>query len=419
MTASIDSLEDKSISRSLFSNVLTMAGSEAINRLTRIVTALALGWSFAPYEFGLAAIALTSADIFRAFTQTGIGARIIGIEDEYYDAACNSAYRMNWVFYFVVFALQVSSAVPIANYFGDTKIAWIIAGLAVPYLLYPIVAVQVYRLHRQKRMRETAVMMTLLLSGDNLLTALFAVAGAGLWSLVIPKILCGLLWVLFYRRLENWSPTAENLPVLPMLKFGLTVLSSELATALRLHADKFIIGHVVGLVALGNYFFAYNVGLGIVTALTTAATTALLPYFVPVKGMTGNGRHLLKSVSVMIAIVAPVVLLQSVLAQWYVPLIFGERWLEAVPVIELLCWFGIPLMVLRLCSIFLRARSAVKLELQMSVSHTVLGIGCLVAALPIGLVNALSLQLAVTCTTAAICLFITFQSTRLNQVDSI
>jgi O-antigen/teichoic acid export membrane protein len=127
----------------------------------------------------------------------------------------------------------------------------------------------------------------------------------------------------------------------------------------------------------------------------------------------------LKSVSVMIAIVAPVVLLQSVLAQWYVPLIFGERWLEAVPVIELLCWFGIPLMVLRLCSIFLRARSAVKLELQMSVSHTVLGIGCLVAALPIGLVNALSLQLAVTCTTAAICLFITFQSTRLNQVDSI
>jgi O-antigen/teichoic acid export membrane protein len=418
MTASTHPQQVQRQTRSLVSSMLTMASSEAINRVTRLVTAVALGWSFAPYEFGLAAIALTAADVFRAFTQTGIGARIIGIDDEHYAAACSSAYRMNWMFYLTVFALQVVSAAPIANYFGDPKIAWIIAGLAVPYLLYPIVAVQVYRLHRQKRMKETALMMTLLLSGDNILTAAFAMAGVGLWSLVVPKILCAILWVAFYRRLEPWSPTAERLPKLPMLRFGLTVLSSEIATALRLHADKFIIGNALGLVALGNYFFAYNAGLGIVTALITAATTALLPYFVPDKGTESSGRQLLKTVAMMTVIVSPIIIMQSVLAHWYVPLIFGERWVDAVPIIELLCWFGIPFMVLRLCSIFLRARSDVKLELKMSVFHTVLGIGCLLAALPQGLIFALWLQLVLMCASAVICLCITMRSATMRAVTS-
>jgi O-antigen/teichoic acid export membrane protein len=418
MTASLQSQQIRGRSGSMVSSMLSMAGSEAINRFTRLMTAVALGWAFAPYEFGLAAIALTAADVFRAFTQTGIGARIIGIDDAHYAAACNSAYSMNWMFYLTVFAVQVVSAVPIANHFGDSKIAWIIAGLAIPYLIYPIVAVRVYRLYRQKRMKETALMMTLLLSGDNLLTAVFALAGAGLWSLVIPKILCAILWVIFYRRLEPWSPTAEKLPMLPMLRFGLIVLSSELATAFRLHADKFIIGHALGLAALGNYFFAYNTGLGIVTALITAATTALLPYFVPDKGVESDGRQLLKAVTVMTSVVAPIIILQSALARWYVPVIFGERWLDAVPIIELLCWFGIPFMVLRLCSIFLRARSEVKLELKMSALQTLLGIGCLLVALPHGLIFALCLQLILMCASAIICLIITIRSANRARVKS-
>ncbi len=411
MTASIASQANQNHSRSLLSSVLSMAGAEVINRVTRLATALALAWSFAPYEFGIAAIALTAAEVFRAFTQTGLGARIISIDDEHYAAACNSAYRMNWIFYITVFALQVSSAVPIANHFSDPKIAWIIAGLAVPYLLYPAVAVHVYRMHRQKRMRETAVMMTLLISGDNVLTAAFAIAGCGLWSLVTPKILCAILWVIFYRRLETWSPTTAKLPMFPLLKFGLTVLSSELATVFRLHADKFVIGHMLGLAVLGNYFFAYNAGLGIVAALITAVTTALLPYFVPKNGTVSGGRQLLKAVGVMTAIISPIVLFQSTLAQWYVPLIFGQRWVKAVPLIELLCWFGIPFMVVRLCSIFLRARGDVERELKLSVFQTVLGIGSLLVAMPQGLIPALSFQLAILSAAACICLGITLRST--------
>lgn len=418
MTVSTATHANQNRSGSLLSSVLSMAGAEAVNRVTRLATAMALGWSFAPYEFGLAAIALTAAEVFRAFTQTGIGARIISIDDEQYAAACNSAYRMNWIYYIAVFAVQVCSAVPVANAFGDPKIAWIIAGLAVPYLLYPVVAVQVYRMHRQKRMRETAVMMTVLISGDNVLTAAFAMVGLGLWSLVIPKILCAILWVISYRRLECWSPTAVKLPMLPMLKFGLTVLSSELATVFRLHADKFIIGHMLGLVALGNYFFAYNAGLGIVTALITAGTTALLPYFVPINGSVSDGRYLLKAVGVMTLLVFPIVFFQSALAQWYVPAIFGQRWVEAVPVIEFLCWFGIPFMVMRLCSIFLRARGDVELELKMSVFQTAVGIGGLLMALPQGLLPALSLQLAIMSAVACIGLVITLRSTK-NDLEAL
>lgn len=379
----------------LVASMATMGVAELINRATRIATALALAWALTPLEFGLAAIAMTASDIIRALTQTGIGARIISVDADELDGTCSTAYRLNWWVYGSVALLQSLAAWPVALHFGDERIAWLMLAFAVPYLLYPLVAVQVYRVQRQSRMRETAIMLVVLLSGDNVLTAGFALAGFGLWSLAIPKILCAFAWVVAYRRIERWAPSATTIPAAPLLRFGFAVMASELTSALRLHADKLIIGQVLGLAVLGQYFFAFNAGLGITSALATAAATALLPHFSGVQSGPALRTRFFRSTGLLMLLIVPVISAQTLLAPWYVPLLFGEKWIAAIPLLASLCWLAVPLLLSRTTGLLLRARGFAALDLKLSMAQAAVSLLVLIAVLPFGIAATIAVQVPV------------------------
>ncbi|MBK8770619.1 MAG: oligosaccharide flippase family protein [Rhizobiales bacterium] len=381
--------------RGLFSNMVTLGGAEMVNRVTRLATAVALGWALSPPEFGLAAIALTASDILRALTQTGIGARIISVEETALEETCNTAYRLNWWVYGGVALLQAAAAYPVAYHFGDLRIAGLMLAFALPYLLYPMVAVQVYRMQRQQRMRETAVMLVVLLSGDNLLTALLAAAGFGIWSLALPKLICALAWVVMYRRMEKWRPGTPVAPVKPLLTYGLAVMASELTAAFRLHADKLIIGQVLGITLLGQYFFAFNAGLGMTSAFVSAAATALLPHYSGHQAFALVQRRFLKGTGLLALLIIPVIAAQTLLAPIYIPLVFGAKWNEAIPLLMLLCWLALPLLLSRSTSLLLRARGLAGLEFKLTMAQATVAIAALSAGLPFGLQASILAQIVV------------------------
>jgi O-antigen/teichoic acid export membrane protein len=397
----------------IMQQLLTLAGAEMINRLTRIVTAMALAWALSPLEFGLAAIALTANDILRALTQTGIGARIITTRDSDLADTCNTAYRLNWWAYGLVAVLQTAIAFPVASHFGDMRIAWLLCALALPYWLYPLVAVQVYRVQRQSRMRETALMLLVLITGDNLLTALFAVLGGGLMSLALPKLICAALWVVIYRRLEIWKPdsTCDNSQTLVTLRFGLGVLLSEILQVLRLHADKLVVGHVLGLTVLGQYFFAFNAGLGISSALLTVASTALLPYYSKSEASSHPARRFVSGTLLLYIFLLPLIGLQIVLAPYYVPFVFGAKWAGSVHILVLLCTCAIPLVLSRSTSMFLRSRNRISLELKAATCHFAFGILVLLFCINRGLEAVIIGQCMATALVAAFFSLVAYYST--------
>jgi teichuronic acid exporter len=379
----------------ILQQLVTLGGAEMVNRITRLITAMALAWALSPAEFGLAAIALTTSEVLRALTQTGIGARIISTSDADLTDTCNAAYRLNWWAYGLVAIAQVAIAFPVASHFGDSRIAWLLCALSLPYWLYPLVAVQVYRVQRQSRMRETAMMLLVLITGDNLLTALLAVMGWGLMSLAVPKLICAAVWVLAYRRLESWKPdsTYNKAQTLPTLRFGLGVLLSELLQALRLHADKLVVGHVLGLAVLGQYYFAFNAGLGISSALLTVASAALLPYYSKIDALKHPAQRFVSGTVLLYVFLLPVIGLQIILAPYYVPIVFGAKWAGTVHILVLLCSCAIPLVLSRSTSIFLRSRNKIRLELKASACHFLSGMLVLLCCIHMGFLFAICLLL--------------------------
>ena len=381
----------------LFGALGTLGGAEMVNRVTRILTAVALSRMLGPQEFGIAAIVLTSSEFIRIFTQTGIGARIISASALDLDKICHAAYRLNYILYGAILLAQLALAWPIAMAYGDLAIAPLIAVLALPYALFPAASVQVYLVQRQLRMSATALMSIILISGDNILAALFAFAGFGLWSIVIPKVVVAGVWVIAYRKLDAWRPTVK--PDISAMrdtwKFGRTVLFTELVSALRLQGDKLLLGQLIGLSLLGTYYFAFNAGLGITSALITASSAALLPYFTNQPSGVAIRSRFITATGLLYALLLPIFALQIGLAPWYVPIVFGQKWASAVPLMMVLCASGIPFVLWRATSMLLRAVGKPAFEFRFTLALTIVSLGCLCVTAQFGLFAIACTQLVI------------------------
>jgi len=359
-----------------------MGASEMCNRVTRVLTAVALAHTLSPKEFGLAAITLTTWELTRVLTSTGLDARIMQCADDQLEPVCRSSYSLNWWLHGVVCLLQIAAAFPIALAYGDSRIAYLLLGLAIPYLAFPWAAVQVCRLQREQRTGLTAAMLAMLISGDNLLSAGLAISGCGLWSIVLPKVAMSIVWALIYRRLSPWRPVGalDSKSVATTFRFGAVILATEIVNVLRLQGDKLIVGQFLGLEQLGTYYFAFNAGLGITTGVAGAFSAALLPHFCRSSRQQWSGAEFWRPALTVSLMTAPLVALQAGLAPIYVPLVFGQRWTQAIPLLMVLCVSGASLGLWRALTQFIRSRGKPGLELLVTALYAATGLAAVTGA---------------------------------------
>ena len=319
--------------------------AEVMSRTSRLLTAVVLARFLEPIEFGVAAIAMTTYELIRVFTQNGIGAKIVHTDDASLETTCNTAYRLNWMVAVTLVLCQCLVAFPVARFYDHDSLAWMVIFLASVYLLIPLSQVQVFLIQRRNRFKSIALLSGVQVTVDNLLTAALAVAGLGAWAVVIPKLVVAPIWVFGIRHYENWRPKpgAGLAQWREIIHFGKHVLGVEVLKVMRLHVDNLIIGRFLGLEALGIYYFARNAGLGISMSLINSFNTAMFPHFCEARGdVPVLRRKFHDGLQTIAMVVPPVILLQCALAPWYVPLVFGEKWIPAIPVLILLCLSALP-----------------------------------------------------------------------------
>jgi PST family polysaccharide transporter len=239
-------------------------------------------------------------------------------------------------------------------------------------------------------MTLTAGLTFFQISLDNVLTAAMALMGYGVWAAVAPKIVVAILWTIIVLLTVDPRPRAKitRAKLWDVIAYSRRVLGAESLNTFRANADKMIVGKFLGMEANGIFWFAANNGSGIATGLSTAIGQAVLPYLARGEIAAADlERRFWNSVRAMSFVIMPIILLQVILAPWYVPLIFGEKWLPAVPALMLMCLGALSRPIVVATSQLLRAVGAVDLEWRIAKYNAVLFVLALVAGLPFGVVG--------------------------------
>ena len=348
--------------------------AEGCVRVTRIFAALALAYALEPAVFGAAALIMTIAELMRTPTRNGVLQSVIRVSEDDTAATLATASRLNWIVHLALAATQVLMAPVIAGWLNTPELAAPIAVTAGIFLFYPIVFSRIALLHRAQEMKAIANLSASCLSFANIATALLAVLGFGLWSVVIPRLFSAALWVVLASRMHAKPQPCVGKPAAwrTIFGYGQTILFSELFKTARLNLDKILIGKILGMEALGIYAFAFNAGLGLSQSLVKGFSEALFPWLCA-RGRSGDIRRDATRLA-MASVVAALILFgtQAALAPYYVPMLFGDVWRPAIPVMVVLCLSAVAQPLWEVGAQVVRAEGEPGRELRWSAMLTVM-----------------------------------------------
>lgn len=341
----INKLKQK-LSSPFVRNVGWMGAGELANRIFRLGTTITLARLLSPHDYGLAAIVLTTKEFASVFTlRSGIGCKLIQAEEKDVEVFSNTSYWLNWILCLSLFIIQCIAAFPIAWFYKDNQVILPICFVASEYLLLPIFAIQMALINRENRFNVIALASTIQSALGNLATIILALLGMGMWSIVFPVVLSTPVWIVIAYKSHSWRPT-KNVTLCrwrEVVNFGKNVLGIELLDKLRANLDYLLVGKFLGVNALGVYYFAFNAGLGISLNVINVLTWPLLPHLCAARSNFQQFKSkYFSSVKTIASVIVPLVILQSSLAPLYVPVVFGHKWITAIPILILICLSALP-----------------------------------------------------------------------------
>ncbi|PSB10598.1 lipopolysaccharide biosynthesis protein [Pleurocapsa sp. CCALA 161] len=365
-----------SLSNQFLRNVGWLGASELVNRVFRLGTTVTLARVFSPQDYGLMAVIYTIFDLVTVFIfKGGIGAKVIQAEEEQVATIASTSYWLNWIVCIALFLVQCLAAWPIAQFYDNNKLILPICAISLMYLIYPFFLTHCALIERENRLKIIAMCTASQSIVSNIFTVIFALVGMGIWAIVIPMLITVPVWFIFSWRNHTWRPPKSfSLEDWQMIvNYGKNLIGVELLTKLRLNLDYLIVGKFLGVEQLGLYYFAFNAGSGITNNIVNSLMSALFPHLCGARGDRQDlKKRYFKSLKTISLTVIPIVILQSALSPFYVPIIFGEKWVKAIPILILICLSVVPMTFKHAASLLLNSIDQTHISLYFDLIYTII-----------------------------------------------
>jgi O-antigen/teichoic acid export membrane protein len=298
-----------------------------------------------PVEFGLVATTAAIVSIGSLVADLGLNSAYLqarGVDTEQRSAL----YWLN-VLSGLFLTLLFISVSPLAEYIlGDSRISTLLR-IYSPVFLIVAVGLQL-RYDAEKRLdfRTIAVIeMIASMSGVSVAT-ISAVKGNGAASIIYGALTSAAVnTTLCWLFLSNgWRPELriQLRKVNRFLGFGLAVIGNGLVTQLSTSLDMLIGGRLLGANEFGLYAAPRNLFLQVLSLINPIVTRVGFPLVAHLHNDRDRVSRLYRqTLEAIVGISAPIYLGSAVFAEPLVFVVFGERWIEAVPAFRVLALWAL------------------------------------------------------------------------------
>ena len=317
--------------------------STILIRIFNFITKIVLARLLDPADFGLLAIGLLAINTMGLFRDLGFGAALIYKKDDSNHTAANTTFLLLPVVATILFALAYLSAPYVAVFFNTATVEPIIRILSLTFIISSFGTVPSMLLEKELEFKKKAIPEVVPVAGYACVAIGLALHGYGVWSLVYGQITSAVLMVVLIWMVSDWRPTFsfDKEVAKGLFGYGKHILGASVVIFLITNIDNAIVGKMLGMEALGLYMIAYTISNLPATQITHLVGRVMFPTYSKLQDDRDTLRRAyLKTLKYVSMLSIPAAFGIFVIAPDFVSVVLGEKWMPAVPALQVLCIFG-------------------------------------------------------------------------------
>ena len=328
-----------SLAKQTLSGFIWTLTSRVGTRASIFIVGIILARLLTPEDFGLIAMLAIFFSISSSLVESGFTHALIR-ESEISEDDKTTVFYINVVTSVLLYILLWFSSPSIASFFNQPELVWLTRVMALDILFRSLIIVQRAVLTQSLKFKLLSSINISISVATGVIAIFFAYNGFGVWALAIKYFLSSLLTAIIIFVVNPWFPKGKfNKDSFNRLfGFGSKLMITGIFNITFYNIYNIVIGKLFSPAILGFYNMSFNLSRQPVTTVLIALQQVTYPILSKTKD---NLNHLKLShqriLKLFTFINTPLILILAFTAEPLVKTMLGEKWINSVPFLQLLC----------------------------------------------------------------------------------
>jgi len=327
--------------RALHAMVWTM-GSVGIQRTVSYIRIIALAHLLSPLDFGIMGLGLITLSALQSLSVPGFLEALLqkkGEIEEYLDTLWTITLTRS----LIISGILALGAPVLSNLFGSPDARFVMQVLAGAELIRGLANPATIFFDKNLEFHKKSFINIAPTVAEVVAAIAAAVIFRNVWALVIGLFVHNIVlvaasyWSHPYRPKLSWKKHQAK----ELFGFGRWVYFTRVLTSVANQADSMVLVRLLGPVSLGFYQMAQRTSLVPLQELRRGVSVVAFPVYAKVQdNLVKLRRAFMGSLEAVATISIPMAISVVVMAPDFVSVVLGEKWLPAVPAIQILAVAG-------------------------------------------------------------------------------
>lgn len=319
--------------------IIWTSAEKLLTQLVQFVLGIIIARLITPEEYGVLGIIMVFVNVAQVFVDSGLGSALIyrnNLDKEDVQTTFSFNLIVSVVFYLLLFTF--SSFIENFFHLEGLSIYLRVAALVLIFNSFVIVPTCILKIKQNFKAISLSNFLSTILSG--IAGVIFAYKGYGVWALVFQLILRSGILMLFITIQCKWLPNFSfyQNSFKGLWKYSANLLASHSLTKLVEEGVSFIIGkalnpYSLGLFTRGIQFASLPNGI-----IGSVLSTVMFPALSSHKENKSSFYNLYREAIIIQSIIIPPIYIGlAIVSEPLIYLLLGEKWMDVVPVLQILC----------------------------------------------------------------------------------
>jgi teichuronic acid exporter len=325
------------LDRSLAGGIAWTTGVTWLSQVLSWGATLVVVHYLAPTDYGLVGMALLYLGLVQMASELGVGAAVVRFQDLTTDQI-REFNGLSIIAGGLGFVASLAVAIPFGHFFREPRLPLVLVVMSAAFVISAFRVVPQALLQRRLQFRKLAIIEGTQSIVGACSTLTMAVLGFGYWALALSFVITATVYAIIVV-IQN--PIGFRRPRLVStrepLTFSIHILLSRFAWYAYSNADFAVIGKMLGGAALGAYTLGWTLSGMTVEKITAVIGRVTPAFFSTVQNdLAALRRYLLLITEGLALLTFPACIGLALVANDFVRLALGERWVAAILPMQLL-----------------------------------------------------------------------------------